>query len=318
MKNKKQEKPKRISIAERKFLLNISIDKAGYFSIKDIKQKINKNTKYYNIRQLIRKGIIQRVGKGIYKLTESGKLAYKHIIETKGKVRAHNIGWKYRILSKDFLKEIRSKYPKIRDLAFEGYRVEKDFGHILFTTKHIIIVFKEYYARDTHQALIETRQLADKVINDLREKHKTLRVGQVSKQVYGHFALEEHPQTELLEQEAVRGIIYKDAENKERIRVDKSHGIAEVEATNPKKANEDFNLLLELTKILPKEYTKTIDFGLLVIKAHDNPKYSELVQVLLEFPKAVLERYKAETKLLLAKANLINVKSKVIKNGKEK
>lgn len=305
----------KITIRERKFLLNIKIDSAGYFSHSDIQGKIKRQTKYRLLKQLRKKNIIKRIGKGIYQLTETGKKAYKKIIETKGKVRAHNIGWKYRILSKDFLKQVRSKYPKIKNLPYEGYRVENEFGQILITTKHIIVVFREYYAKDTHQALIETRQIADKIIKDFKEKHPTLRVGQVSKQVYGHFALEEHPQTELLDDEQAKGVIYKDAKGNERLRVDKSHGVAEVEATNPRKANEDFNLLLELTKILPKEYTKTIDFGLLVIKAHDDPKYSKLVQVLLDFPEAVLRRYKAETRLLNAKAKLIETKAKEVKQN---
>jgi len=220
----------------------------GYHTNKEISQHlgISKSLTAYHLKGLTERGLVKRTVRDvivIYELTESGKSYCSNLFalpskDSPSRIRAHDLFFVVDILKKPRSFERRLKqnnwiafYPA----NYRAWRKKIAKANLVFKPRVLEIYLADIYAPTPQKATAEAIKLVLEIIEELEEEYPGLRLGrptEVARLVKQHYAIEYDPLAILFH---TQGRSYRS----ERIHIDHSKGIPELEVVHNLHAGED-------------------------------------------------------------------------------
>jgi len=207
----------------------------------------------YNVKVLRKKGLLTKLNY----LTPDGKIVFqklkKYLNNTK-KLRGHKISGKFILAApyRDF-EAVRDKYTKIsKSPKHRGFRVEfKDFVVLFYSPTKICFYLPDVYSNSIEEIYAEAY---DNYISPLKgyleQMFQGLQINQyeIASVQINHLAYQNHPLAEIFREFNVQ---YKS----DRIEVDHSHGVPELETIHKKHSTEDMDKVLDYEKVVRRTIT---------------------------------------------------------------
>jgi len=196
----------------------------------------------YHITKFKQEGLIT-ISKSIINLTDKGIKAFKYIWDNSDKttLRAHNIQVKFNVVRCREFDNFLTIYEPMTNGKYRGFKTKlKGFTCMFYSPTKLICILPDIYG-DNEEEICAAIQL---LVKDLRYVVETafgcvLGAVEVARVQKMHIAV---LNSEIAKNYALRGFT---EENKEYA-IDMSHGIPEVELTNPNNALRD---IMELVKL---------------------------------------------------------------------
>jgi len=234
----------------------------GYHTNKEITQHlgISKSLTAYHLKRLQERGLIKRTVKDvivIYELTESGKSYCSNLVTLPSKdsprqIRAHDLFFVVDILRKPRSFEKRLKQHNWIAFYPANYRAWKKKiakANLIFKPNVLEIYLADIYAPTPQNATAEAIKTVLEIIEQLEQDYPGLRLGkpqEVARLEKQHIAIQHDPLAVLYAQE---GKSYRS----ERIHIDHSHGVPELETVHKTLAGEDIHKITRFYEELVRE-----------------------------------------------------------------
>jgi hypothetical protein len=201
----------------------------------------------YNIKELRKKGLLTQLNY----LTPDGKVVFLKIKvyhnNTK-KLRAHKISGKF-ILKEPYrdFEEVRDKYIKISNGKYFGFKLEvKDCTILFYTSNKICFILSSVYGDSIEEIFASAYETyIHPLKNHLEQIFESLKINnyEIASIQMNHFALQHHPLAEVFKEFNVNY-------SSDRLEVDHSHGVAELETVHKKHSVEDMDKILDYEKVV--------------------------------------------------------------------
>ena len=241
---------------------------------------IYKSLTAYHLKKLQKEGLIKRTVTDavvIYELTEAGKSYCESILnlspqESPMKIRAHNMFFKVKIIRKPANLDRRLKeanwiefYPR----NYRAWRKKTEKASLVFKPNVLEIYLGDIYAATQQEAMSKAIKTVLEIIEELEHIYPGLKlakpeeVARIEKQ---HFAIQNDPLATLYVQQ---GKSYRS----DRIHIDHSKGIPELETVHKLHASEDVHKITQFYEELIREDFSIRDlkeFMLLVVQDRIN------------------------------------------------
>jgi len=143
-------------------------------------RKVSRTAIYKVLSTLTKRGMIAKIQRGVYELTEEGIKGLHSFVAFRYKLRQHNLGIKIQILESPKNWELRRN--EIRQMPYFNKTIklknnEQDlinFGRLKIrtTTKSIIIKMPTIYATDWERATVQAMQILEEMIPKLEHAFK--------------------------------------------------------------------------------------------------------------------------------------------------
>jgi hypothetical protein len=217
---------------------------------RNFREGLNKplSTINYNIKVLRTKGLFTKSNL----LTPDGKVVFqklKRYLNNTKKLRAHKIFGQFILteLYRDFNK-VRDKYLRIsKSPKHKGFRVEfKDCVVLFYSPNKICYYLPDVYGDSISEIYAEAyEQYILPLKNYLEQMFLTLQINQyeIVSVTINHIALLNHPLAKIFKEFNVRY-------ESDRIEVDHSHGVPELETVHKKHSVEDMNKILDYENLV--------------------------------------------------------------------
>jgi hypothetical protein len=206
------------------------------------------STVNYNIQVLKKKGYLTKLNF----LTPDGKLVFqklKEYLNNTKKLRGHKAFGEFILFEpyKDFEK-VRNKYTLIsKSSKHRGFRLQfKDCIILFYSPKKVCFYLPGIYADSIPEIYAEAyERYIQPLINYLEQMFPGLKVNQyeIATLTLNHVALQNHALAEAFKQFNVRY-------SSDRLEVDHSHGVAELETVHKKYAVEDMDKILTYEEVI--------------------------------------------------------------------
>lgn len=143
-------------------------------------RKVSRVSIYKTLSSLVKNGMVSKVSRGVYKLTEEGIKGLHSFVAFRYKLRQHNLGIKIDILESP--KNWELKRNEIRQMPYFNKSIklknnEQDlinFGRftVRTTTKSLIIKMPTIYDKDWEGAIVQAMALLEEIIPKLEHQFK--------------------------------------------------------------------------------------------------------------------------------------------------
>lgn len=198
----------------------------------------------YHITKFKREGLITTTN-NIINLTDKGIKAFKYIWDNSDKttLRAHNIQVKFNVVKCRKFNDYISIYEPMTNGKYRGFKTKlRGFTCMFYSPTKLICVLPDVYG-DTEEEICSAVQLMIKDLRYIIETTFDVKLGavEVARIQKMHIAV---LNSEIAKIVALRGFTEENSEYS----VDMSHGIPEVEITNPNNALRDIMELVKLDK----------------------------------------------------------------------
>jgi len=228
-------------------------------------RKVSRTAIYKTLSSLTKKGMIAKIQRGVYKLTEKGVQGLHSFVGLKYKLRQHNIGIKIEVLESP--KNWELKRNEIRQMPYFNRTIklknnEQDiinFGSLLIrtTSKSVILKLPTIYSKDWEDAVIQAMQLLEDTIPKIESKFKIKLVKDYKaniKIISQEYARIQDALAKLYRSEGNR--IYLTGEDgKIWLITDLSFSVDELELIHPNKATDDLDVIAPFMNDLRKNPT---------------------------------------------------------------
>jgi DNA-binding MarR family transcriptional regulator len=202
----------------------------------------------YNIKSLREKGLITQLNY----LTPDGKalfLKLKDSVNNTNKLRAHKISGKF-ILNEDYtdFDNVKNKYVRISSSPkHKGFKIEFRGCIILFySPKTLMFYLPDIYADTIEQIYADAYEKYVLILESyLKQLFPNLKINtyEIASVTINHLAYTEHPLAQLFNELNVQYA-------SDRLEIDHSHGVPELETIHKDYAVQDMDLVLEFEGLI--------------------------------------------------------------------
>jgi len=231
-------------------------DEANLLRQKDISNTLKKplTTINYAVKQLRKKGLLTDMNF----LTPDGRAVFQklkgHLNNTK-RLRGHKIFGEF-VLAEAYagFGMVRDKYVKISNSPkHRGFRVEfKDCVVLFYSPLKIVFYLPDVFGDDIAEIYVEAYEKFILPLKSyLEQMFEGLKINEyeVCSVTINHLALQRHPLAEVFEQFGVRYA-------SDRIEVDHSNGIAELETVSKEHSVQDMDKILDYEKLVRGSFAR--------------------------------------------------------------
>ena len=217
---------------------------------KDFAQQLKRplTTINYNIQQLKKKGIFTDLNN----LTPDGKLVLRKLkgyLNNTKKIRGHKLFGKFILREpyRDF-ESIKNKYLRIsKSPKHRGFKLEfKDCVVLFYSPQKICFYLPEVFGDSIEEIYAEAyEQYINPLKNYLEQMFNSLKINEyeIASVTINHLALQNNSLAEIFKEFNVQ---YKS----DRLEVDHSHGVAELETVHKKHSVRDLDMILDYEKLV--------------------------------------------------------------------